>query len=51
MAIATMALMLAAQAGQAQKTSRDDVQAAYLYNFGKFVRWPQGPIAVRCWFA
>lgn len=26
----------------AQKPSRDDVQAAYLYNFGKFVRWPQG---------
>ena len=24
----------------AQKLSRDDVQAAYLYNFGKFVRWP-----------
>lgn len=24
----------------AQKPSRDDVQAAYLYNFGKFVRWP-----------
>jgi hypothetical protein len=23
-----------------QKLSRDDVQAAYLYNFGKFVRWP-----------
>ena len=48
--IATMALMLAGQAGQAQKTSRDDVQAAYLYNFGKFVRWPQaadrGPMLV-----
>ena len=26
----------------AQKPSRDDVQAAYLYNFGKFVRWPEG---------
>jgi len=24
----------------AQKLSRDEVQAAYLYNFGKFVRWP-----------
>jgi hypothetical protein len=34
--------VLLLQAGQAQKTSRDDVQAAYLYNFGKFVRWPQG---------
>jgi hypothetical protein len=26
----------------AQKSSRDDVQAAYLYNFGKFARWPEG---------
>ena len=25
----------------AEKPSRDDVQAAYLYNFGKFVRWPE----------
>lgn len=24
-----------------QRPSRDDVQAAYLYNFGKFVRWPE----------
>ncbi len=34
----------------AQKASREDVQAAYLYNFGKFVRWPEnagrGPIEV-----
>lgn len=34
----------------AQKSSRDDVQAAYLYNFGKFVRWPDragnGPLVV-----
>ncbi|MFP5227727.1 MAG: YfiR family protein [Acidobacteriota bacterium] len=30
------------RSGWAQKPSRDDVQAAYLYNFGKFVRWPQG---------
>jgi len=41
MAIATVLLLAAAQAVWAQKTSRDDVQAAYLYNFGKFVRWPQ----------
>jgi hypothetical protein len=27
---------------RAQKSSRDDVQAAYLYNFGKFARWPEG---------
>lgn len=35
---------------EAQKPSRDDVQAAYVYNFGKFVRWPEnaghGPIQV-----
>jgi hypothetical protein len=34
----------------AEKPSRDDVQAAYLYNFGKFVRWPEsrglGPMLV-----
>jgi hypothetical protein len=34
----------------ADKPSRDDVQAAYLYNFGKFVRWPEsrglGPMLV-----
>ena len=34
----------------AQKPSRNDVQAAYLYNFGKFVRWPErdshGPLVV-----
>jgi len=38
------------QEAGAQKPSRDDVQAAYLYNFGKFVRWPEnaghGPIEV-----
>lgn len=29
--------------------SRDEVEAAYLYNFGKFVRWPasaQGPLVI-----
>ncbi len=35
---------------RAQKPSRDEVEAAYLYNFGKFARWPggldQGPIVV-----
>jgi hypothetical protein len=39
-----------ARDARAQKPSRDDVQAAYLYNFGKFVRWPEagghGPILV-----
>jgi hypothetical protein len=37
-------------AARAEKPSRDDVQAAYLYNFGKFVRWPEsrglGPMLV-----
>ena len=27
---------------QAPKPSQEDVQAAYLYNFAKFVRWPVG---------
>jgi hypothetical protein len=27
---------------QAPRPSQDDVQAAYLYNFAKFVRWPAG---------
>lgn len=26
----------------AQRPSEDEVEAAYLYNFGKFVRWPEG---------
>ena len=31
-----------AQDAGAEKPARDDVQAAYLYNFGQFVRWPEG---------
>jgi len=38
------------QTALGQKPSRDEVQAAYLYNFGKFVRWPEsagrGPLVV-----
>jgi hypothetical protein len=34
----------------ADRPSRDDVEAAYLYNFGRFVRWPdagdQGPLRI-----
>lgn len=32
----------------AERPSPDEVEAAYLYNFGKFVRWPsaQGPMVV-----
>ncbi|MFZ0632232.1 MAG: YfiR family protein [Acidobacteriaceae bacterium] len=41
---------LPAQNARAQRPSRDDVEAAYLYNFGKFVRWPssstQGPLVI-----
>jgi hypothetical protein len=41
---------LASQNARAQRPSRDDVEAAYLFNFGKFVRWPpesgRGPLAI-----
>jgi YfiR/HmsC-like len=36
-----LAVAMASPAVRAQKPSRDDVLAAYLYNFGKFVRWPE----------
>ncbi len=42
LAVMAGALLVAQQEGWAQRPSPDDVQAAYLYNFGKFVRWPQG---------
>jgi YfiR/HmsC-like len=38
--IAAAVFVVGTQEGQPQKPSRDDVQAAYLYNFGKFARWP-----------
>lgn len=35
---------------QAQRPSRDEVEAAYLFNFGRFVRWPaeaaRGPLVI-----
>lgn len=35
---------------EAQRASPEDVEAAYLYNFGKFVRWPEdrshGPLLI-----
>ncbi|HEY1808299.1 MAG TPA: YfiR family protein [Acidobacteriaceae bacterium] len=31
---------LGPQSARGQRPSRDEVEAAYLYNFGKFVRWP-----------
>jgi hypothetical protein len=35
-------LLIAAPANlRAQRPSQDEVEAAYLYNFGKFVRWPE----------
>ena len=39
--LALLAALVSSPAAWAQKPSRDDVQAAYLYNFGKFVRWPE----------
>lgn len=30
-----------AEQASAQRPSQDEVEAAYLYNFGKFVRWPE----------
>jgi hypothetical protein len=49
-AFLTAFAMLAVQGVQAQKPSREDVQAAYLYNFAKFGRWPQeaerGPLTI-----
>ncbi|HEX5236526.1 MAG TPA: YfiR family protein [Silvibacterium sp.] len=37
---ALLGVFLAAASGYAQTVSEYDVEAAYLYNFGKFVRWP-----------
>ena len=41
---------LASQNARAERPSRDEVEAAYLYNFGKFVRWPAasapGPLVI-----
>jgi hypothetical protein len=41
---------LPTQSARAERPSRDEVEAAYLYNFGKFVRWPagsaQGPLVI-----
>lgn len=38
------------QRAGADRPSRDEVEAAYLYNFGKFIRWPagaaQGPLTI-----
>jgi hypothetical protein len=40
-AFVALALLLAAGArAQAPRANADQVQAAYLYNFGKFVKWP-----------
>jgi len=40
----------ARDAAEAERPSQQDVEAAYLYNFGKFVRWPQiaaqGPLTI-----
>lgn len=40
----------ASQNARAERPSREEVEAAYLYNFGKFVRWPgasqRGPLVI-----
>lgn len=45
-----IAMSVSRQEARGEAPSRDDVQAAYLYNFGKFVRWPEnggrGPMQV-----
>jgi hypothetical protein len=38
----TAFLLGGVQGARAQNASREDVEAAYLDNFGKFARWPQG---------
>ena len=42
---ALLALLLGVAAVPAQTVSEYDVEAAYLYNFGKFVRWPAENLA------
>lgn len=53
LALSATALMYAASPAQraaAERPSPDEVEAAYLYNFGKFVHWPspaaQGPMVL-----
>lgn len=41
-AVAGASLANLPERARAQQPSPDEVEAAYLYNFGKFVRWPQG---------
>lgn len=47
--IAAGAMTYTPAKAQSDQPSRDDIEAAYLYNFGKFVRWPagmQGPLTI-----
>ncbi len=52
LALAAIAVVYAANPvdrAAAERPSQDAVEAAYLYNFGKFVRWPaaaQGPLVL-----
>ena len=39
--VAASAAVVAPVKTESQRASLDDVEAAYLYNFGKFVRWPE----------
>lgn len=50
LALAIGAAQLQTRVAHAEQPSRDDVEAAYLFNFGKFVRWPasegHGPMVI-----
>jgi len=39
--LAALTVLGSAPGARAQRPSQDEVEAAYLYNFGKFVRWPE----------
>ncbi|HEV2646456.1 MAG TPA: YfiR family protein [Acidobacteriaceae bacterium] len=41
--LCTLALLCNAIPAQAAPLSSSDVEAAYLYNFGKFIEWPASP--------
>lgn len=48
--LAALTALVSAPGARGQRPSQDEVEAAYLYNFGKFVRWPetegQGPLRI-----
>lgn len=50
LAVGTLCAATPPDKASAERASPDQVEAAYLYNFGKFVRWPgaasQGPLTL-----